>query len=132
MCSRVRIVVVCLAFLSLAFSCSEGGSYIVDTAEPGRIVTLLDHWASGSGFSGTDCAKDFYLRTAITGTCFELAESEEVTRSVLVAEELEPGRTVRVWMSFKGIAESQRIKTLDSLGAVLTSEFGPDNVRREE
>jgi len=132
MCGRVRIVVVSLAFLSLAFSCSEGGSYIVDTPESGSIVKLLDHWASGSGFSGTDCAKDFYLRTAIKGTCFEMVESEGVTRFVLVAEELEPGRTVRVWMSFKGVSESQRIKTLDSLGAALTSEFGPGSVRREE
>lgn len=61
-----------------------------------------------------------------------MVESEGVTRFVLVAEELEPGRTVRVWMSFKGVSESQRIKKLDSLGAALTSESGPGSVRREE
>jgi hypothetical protein len=108
MCGKIRIVVVFLAFLSLAFSCSEGGSYIVDTPEPDRIVTLLDDWASGSGFIGTDCANDFYLRTAIKGTCFEMVESDGATRSVVVTEELETGRTVRVWMSFKGTSESLR------------------------
>ena len=130
--ARVRMVVVSLAFLSLAFSCIDGGSYVVDTTESSRILGVLDHWAGESGFAGTDCAEYSNFPTAIKGTCYEFGESERVTESVLIAEELEPGHSIRVWISFKGTAESQRTKTLDSLGAALASEFGAGSVRLEE
>lgn len=130
MCARVRMVVVSMAFLSLAFSCSEGGSYVVDTTESSRIISVLDRWASKKGFTGTGCAK--YYTPAIEGTCYRLGESERVTESFLAAEEIEPSDGIRVWISFKGITESQRTETLDSLGAALSSEFGSGRVRLEK
>lgn len=132
MSAKARMIVVFLGFLSLAFSCAEGGSYVVDTTESSRLVSVLDHWASDKGFTATDCAKYFNFPTAIKGTCFEDVRPGGVTESVLIAEELEPGRSVRVWISFRGTAESQRIKTLDNLGAALASEFGAGRVRLEE
>lgn len=124
------MLIVSAAFLSLAFSCSEGGSYVVDTTESNRIAGVLNRWAGERGYTGTGCAK--YYRPAIEGTCYLLEESEPVSRSFLAAEEIKPGDGIRVWVSFKGYTESQRTKTLDSLGADLASEFGSSSVRLEK
>jgi len=132
MYARVRIVVVSLAFLSLAFSCIESGSYLVDTTESSRIFSVLDHWTSKAGFTGTDCTNYPNFTTVIKGTCYEIARPEGGTESVLLAEEVEPGHSVRVSIFFNGRTESQRSKTLDSLGSTLASEFGPGSVKLEE
>ena len=130
MCVKARLIVFCVAFLLLAFSCSEGGSYVVDSTESTRVVAVLDHWAAKNGFSKIACAD--YYRPGIEGSCHELAESEPVTRSFIAAEKIEKVDNIRVWMSFTGFTESQRAEKLDTLGAALSSEFGPDGVSREE
>lgn len=124
------MLVVAVAFLSLAFSCSEGGSYVVSTTELSKIVSVLDRWASEKGYTGTGCAK--YYKAGLEGTCYRLGESEGVTESFLAAEEMAPGESIRVWITFRSFSESQRTETLGSLGAALSSEFGVGSVRLEE
>jgi len=126
---KTRLVALALAVLSLAFSCGEIDSYVVDTNESTKIVSLLDTWASERNFAQTDCADYPNFPAAIEGACFKLSRSKGGTESALIAEEIESGRGVRVWISFYGAAESKRAKTLESLGAVLASEFGAENVR---
>lgn len=126
---NIRLVALALAVLSLAFSCGDIDSYVVDTNESTRIVSLLDLWASEKNFIRTDCADYPNFPAAIEGTCFKLSRPKGGTESALIAEEIESGRSVKVWISFYGAAESKRAKTLESLGAVLASEFGSENVR---
>ena len=130
--ARNRIVAVCLAVLTLAFSCHDAGSYIVDTTESGRIVTVLSDWASERGFVDVECAEYANFPTAIQGTCYEMREADGVMESVLLAEAVELEPSVRVWISFKATARTQQAKILESLGAALESEFGPGNVRPEK
>lgn len=132
MCTRARIAAVSLAFLSLAFSCTELGSYVVDTTESDRIVSVLNGWASQAGFTRAECAEYSNFTNAIKGSCYEDVEPDGVIDSVLLAEELESGQSIRVLISFHGTVENRRTKTLASLGAALAYEFGSGSVRREE
>ena len=120
---------VSLAILTLAFGCIDMGSYIVDTDEATRIVNVLDQWAGERDFARTNCAEYSNFPAAIKGACFELGRPAGATESVLIAEELEQGHGVRIWISFRGTAESKRAQTLESLGSALAAEFGPENVR---
>lgn len=124
------MLVVAAAFLLLAVSCSEGGSYVVSTTAVNKVVSVLDQWAGQHGYAGTGCAR--YYRDGIEGTCYRLVEPGGATTSFLAAEELEPNQSIRVWITFTGVAEAQRTATLRSLGSALLLEFGAGSVRPED
>ncbi len=130
MYDKGRLTILCMAFLLLAFSCTEGGSYVVKSTGSTKVIAVLDHWAGENAYSKTGCAD--YYRPGIEGSCHILVESKPVKRSFLAAEKIEKDESIRVWVSFTGFTEAHRAEILDTLGEALASEFGQASVSREE
>jgi len=128
--TKLKIIIVAAAFMSLGLSCGDARTFEVDTDEPNAVVEVISAWARESNMIVFDCDK-YGLDGGLDGSCFEHDEVENVPRHFVVARMGFRFSGVEVSLVFRSIGEGKRSDLPDSLNSTLTTAFGPEAVRRD-